>query len=202
MLQEFSEKLTAFFIQSNIIDESNRAWCQYIIEKKIMQAFFLIIASLIALLYNRIFEVLSFGLFFCSIRKRTGGWHAPYPWLCLMLSGLILLLVAKILIPITLCTSLFYTFLFNNILLCILLFIKPSYPWQLHFCKEEKEANLQKRNVLILLFLILNLIFLILRYRNVLSSMLWALIFSIGLLQVEVAINGKGGEQNEKKLNL
>lgn len=37
MLQEFSEKLTAFFIQSNIIDESNRAWCQYIIEKKIMQ---------------------------------------------------------------------------------------------------------------------------------------------------------------------
>lgn len=42
------------------------------------------------------------------------------------------------------------------------------------------------------------LIFLILRYRNVLSSMLWALIFSIGLLQVEVAINGKGGEQNEK----
>lgn len=64
MLQEFSEKLTAFFIQSNIIDESNRAWCQYIIEKKIMQAFFLIIASLIALLYNRIFEVLSFGLFF------------------------------------------------------------------------------------------------------------------------------------------
>lgn len=30
--------------------------------------------------------------------------------------------------------------------------------------------------------------------------MLWALIFSIGLLQVEVAINGKGGEQNEKKI--
>mgnify|MGYP006920802381 CR=1 FL=1 len=62
MLQEFSEKLTAFFIQSNIIDESNRAWCQYIIEKKIMQAFFLIIASLIALrqilLYGAVFPIL------------------------------------------------------------------------------------------------------------------------------------------------
>lgn len=191
MMHDISKKITHFFIQLNFIDESSEVWCQYVVEKKVMQALFLIITFIVAFLYNQIFETLIFCVVFCSIRERMGGWHAPYPWLCLVLSGLIISLVAGVLVPITLNIGLFDIFLFNNILLVILLFIKPSYPWQLHFGKEETVANLKKKNILVLFFGLFNLIFLVLKCRGMLGSMLWALVFSIGLLQIEVIINRK-----------
>lgn len=191
MMHDISKKITHFFIQLNFIDESSEVWCQYVVEKKVMQALFLIITFIVAFLYNQIFETLIFCVVFCSIRERIGGWHAPYPWLCLVLSGLIISLVAGVLVPITLNIGLFDIFLFNNILLVILLFTKPSYPWQLHFGKEETVANLKKKNILVLFFGLFNLIFLVLKCRGMLGSMLWALVFSIGLLQIEVIINRK-----------
>ena len=51
--------------------------------------------------------------------------------------------------------------------------------------------NLKKKNILVLFFGLFNLIFLVLKCRGMLGSMLWALVFSIGLLQIEVIINRK-----------
>lgn len=107
MMHDISKKITHFFIQLNFIDESSEVWCQYVVEKKVMQALFLIITFIVAFLYNQIFETLIFCVVFCSIRERMGGWHAPYPWLCLVLSGLIISLVAGVLVPITLNIGLF-----------------------------------------------------------------------------------------------
>ena len=110
-MHDISKKITHFFIQLNFIDESSEVWCQYVVEKKVMQALFLIITFIVAFLYNQIFETLIFCVVFCSIRERMGGWHAPYPWLCLVLSGLIISLVAGVLVPITLNIGLFDIFL-------------------------------------------------------------------------------------------
>lgn len=143
-----------------------------------------ITAALIFSLYiKRPLETVLFLIIFCSIRRHIGGWHASSPWKCLTLSSVMLLLITVFLEPFVERVPPIITLILNAVLFANLLHCSPLYPQYVHFGENEKNANNQKKKVVVYIIWFFNMIFC--ECPIVLSCTFWSVLSTVVLLQIE-----------------
>ena len=139
------------------IEVQDKSWCAYAVEKKlILLCFFLLTIPLVVVL-NVLQQSLIFSCFFYLLRRRFGGWHAPYAWLCQVISITLVLIVTLLVGPaLTQLPSLVIWYV-NILVMAIAILQQPIYPPQLHFSQEIKQANAKKKNLVLITVLSLQL---------------------------------------------
>lgn len=185
MLHTISSRITAYFVAHNWVEESNSQWCLYVVEKKLLQVCFLLILLVCSFLSDQFVNVWVFMLPLYLLRSRIGGWHAPYAWLCLSTTTAMTLLVLFLLGPALLNASAYTAWALDLAVLAIALLIPPIYPPQLHFKADVIQANIRKKNgILLALFLIQGVTF-ILGIRQVLVFSFYSILISVLLVWIE-----------------
>lgn len=159
MIKKFSKYLSDYFIKIGIVERKNKSWCQYVIEKKAIRLIFGMATLIFSLYIKKTLEIALFLIIFCSIRKHIGGWHASSPWKCLTLSSVMLLLITVFLEPSVERLPPIITLILNAVLFADILRCSPLYPQCVHFGENEKNANNQKKKVVIYTILFFNIIF-------------------------------------------
>lgn len=91
------------------------------------------------------------------VRGRIGGWHAPYAWLCILLTTVETLTVLYIVAPVLMGINPFFIWVLNLLLLLIALRTDPIYPPQLHFDQEVVSANRRKKNLILVCILLIQI---------------------------------------------
>lgn len=76
MYQKVAKKITSFFINNGIINDSDREIYEYSYEVMISQTVYIIIMILVSLIFGAVFESLAFFIGFFVCRKFSGGYHA------------------------------------------------------------------------------------------------------------------------------
>ena len=183
MIKKFSKYLSDYFIKIGIVERKNKSWCQYVIEKKTIRLIFGMTALIFSLYIKRPLETVLFLIIFCSIRRHIGGWHASSPWKCLTLSSVMLLLITVFLEPFVERVPPIITLILNAVLFADILRCSPLYPQCVHFGENEKNANNQKKKVVIYTILFFNIIFF--ECPIVLSCTFWSVLSTVVLLQIE-----------------
>lgn len=92
MLHKISNNITNYLITENYIKSEKQTWCIYLIEKKLIQYTALSITMLIGSIFFSFYECLLFTIFFTTLRKYAGGYHAKSPSVCII-SSIFLLLI-------------------------------------------------------------------------------------------------------------
>lgn len=100
MLHSISRRLTEWFFRHNWVEENNYTWCLYVVEKKLLQFCFLLILSICCIISNQYFNTLVFMATMYFLRRRMGGWHAPYNWMCILLTTVTTFIVLYIFAPV------------------------------------------------------------------------------------------------------
>ena len=159
MIKKFSKYLSDYFVKIGIVERKNKSWCQYVIEKKAIQLIFGMATLIFSLYIKKTLEIALFLIIFCSIRRHIGGWHASSPWKCLTLSSVMLLLITVFLEPSVERLPPIFTLILNAVLFADILRCSPLYPQCVHFGENEKNANNQKKKVVIYTILFFNIIF-------------------------------------------
>lgn len=180
MLQKVSFRLTEWFYQHQWIEENNYTWCLYVVEKKLLQICFLLILSVCCILSKQYLNTLVFMATLYLVRGRIGGWHAPYAWLCILLTTVETLTVLYIAAPVLMDIKPFFTWALNLLLLLIALMTDPIYPPQLHFDQEVISANRRKKNLILVCIVLIQIVsfglgmerILIFSFNGILVSML------------------------------
>ena len=85
MYQKVAKKITNFFINNSIINDSDREIYEYSYEVMISQTVYILIMILISLIFGSILESLVFFIGFFICRKFSGGYHASTYTKCHML---------------------------------------------------------------------------------------------------------------------
>lgn len=134
-------------------------------------------------LHKKTLEIALFLIIFCSIRRHIGGWHASSPWKCLTLSSVMLLLITVFLEPSVERLPPIITLTLNAVLFADILRCSPLYPQCVHFGENEKNANNQKKKVVIYIIWFFNIIFC--ECPIVLSCTFWSVLSTVVLLQIE-----------------
>lgn len=173
MVDRLSRHLATLCASRNIIDQQYVPHLQYKAEIVLRSSLFSLFLILIAFLLQKPLEVFTYSLTIYLVRRRMGGWHAPKPWICQLLSvGIVLLM--------TLLVGSLFTKIPRNIFFfpCLALdilsfFLSPAYPSQLHLTVQEEKANNKRKNaVLAFVALIQILAFLSWDYRIVIYTFL------------------------------
>lgn len=183
MIKKFSKYLSDYFIKIGIVERKNKSWCQYVIEKKAIRLIFGMATLIFSLYIKKTLEIALFLIIFCSIRKHIGGWHASSPWKCLTLSSVMLLLITVFLEPSVERLPPIITLILNAVLFADILRCSPLYPQCVQFGENEKNANNQKKKVVIYTILFFNIIFF--ECPIVLSCTFWSVLSTVVLLQIE-----------------
>lgn len=92
-MEHVCETIAEKMIRSGLIEADKREWMVYILQKWVMKGLgvglFLVLLGLLAGWWN----ALAFFVVFSKLRGHAGGWHAPKPWICFVLSTAIALAV-------------------------------------------------------------------------------------------------------------
>lgn len=185
MLHTISSRITAYFVARNWVEESNAQWCLYVVEKKLLQVCFLLILLVCSILSGQFVNVWVFMLPLYLLRRRIGGWHAPYAWLCLSMTTAMTLLVLFLLGPALLHASAYAAWGLDLVVLAIAFLLPPVYPPQLHFEAEVVQANIRKKNGILLGVLLAQGVTFILGIRQVLVFSFYSVLISVLLVWIE-----------------
>lgn len=95
-MEQLCEKVTCKMIRSGLVEADKKEWMVYILQKKILKCIgvglFLILQGLLVGWLN----ALAFYIVFANLHTYAGGWHAPKPWICFVISGAVAIAVGLI----------------------------------------------------------------------------------------------------------
>lgn len=168
-------KVSLISMEKGWIEERNRAWCTYAVEKWMSSLLFFLILSIWALCANCFLGTASFTITFYALRRRIGGYHANNQWTCLLSSVLLVVVVTLFIGPITLQLTLPVIIILNTLSLGMSLFIKPVYPEQVHFSVEEEEGNIKRKNRILLIVFAVQLLSIPLFGMHVIAYTFWGI---------------------------
>ena len=140
------------------ICENDIPWCAYALEQKLLTVvFFLLLVPIVSIL-GVLPESVIFSCVFYFFRRRSGGWHAPYVWLCQGCSIALVLISTMIIGPML--TGIPIKFLWEmNLAVMFIAFVrKPVYQHQIHFNHEVTIANNKKKQRFLLHIFILQVV--------------------------------------------
>ena len=139
------------------IKAQDKLWCTYAVEKKLIALCFFLLMIPFALLLNVLPQTAVFSCVFYLLRRRFGGWHAPYAWLCQVISIALMLAVTLLAGPAMMKFPSLVIWGMDAVVMAIAIMRSPVYPPQLHFSQEIKRANAKKKNLLLIIVLALQL---------------------------------------------
>lgn len=92
-MEQLCEKIADKMVRSGLVEADKRDWVVYILQKLALKcigvALFLVLLGLLVGWLNAI----AFFVVFSKLRGHAGGWHAPKPWICFVVSSAIALIV-------------------------------------------------------------------------------------------------------------
>lgn len=151
MIHALASRLADICVAHELINPKLHPFLLYKLELFLSTAFFSCVLILIAILSHTYIEIISFAATVFLLRRRMGGWHAPAPWLCQVLSILLIFVFVFVLGPLIDHLHPVIILVSSLVLDMFSYFLKPSYPPQLHFTDEEIQANTKQSHSLLLL---------------------------------------------------
>lgn len=79
------------------------------------------------------------------LRRRMGGWHAPYNWMCILLTTVTTFIVLYIFAPVLMRINSLTMWTLDILLILAAFRTNPIYPPQLHFEQEIISSNRKKK---------------------------------------------------------
>ena len=128
------------------IPAQKQPWCAYAVEKKLLSAVFFSLLTVLALLLGKLPETAIFAGVFYFLRRRYGGWHAPYAWLCQLISISLMLGAVLLAGPAAMEQPAIVVWVADVLVMSAAFLQRPVYPPQVHFDAAIKQANHQKKN--------------------------------------------------------
>ncbi len=86
MVEEIVSKLVNRMEVKKIIEENNREYYGYVLIIMVERAIAVATILVMSLAFKQFLPTIAFLLFFLSLRKRTGGYHADQFWQCYLLT--------------------------------------------------------------------------------------------------------------------
>lgn len=185
MLHSISHRLTEWFFRHNWIEESNYTWCLYVVKKKLLQFCFLLTLSICCVISNQYFNTFIFMATMYFLRHRMGGWHAPYNWMCILLTTVTTLVALYILAPVLMRINSFTVWILDILLILAAFRTNPIYPPQLHFDQEITSSNRQKKNFILICIAIIQVFSVQFGFPQVLIFSFNGILVSMLLIVVE-----------------
>lgn len=139
------------------IKAQDKLWCVYAVEKKLITLCFFLLMIPFAVALDVLPQAAVFSCAFYLLRRRFGGWHAPYAWLCQVISIALVLAITLLVGPAMMKFPSLVIWGSDAIVVAIAIMQPPVYPPQLHFDQEIKRANAKKKNLVLLIVLGLQL---------------------------------------------
>ena len=158
MVHKLSCYLAEWFYQHEWIEESNYAWCIYVVEKKLLQICYLLILSVCFIVSKQYLNAFVFMATLYILRCRIGGWHAPYNWLCILLTTIIVLTAIYVLAPAFMNANDVFIWFLDILLVMVAFLMDPVYPPQLHFNQEIVSANRRKKNLILMYIALMQIV--------------------------------------------
>ena len=172
-------------------------WCIYAVETKLLFCAFLTLAGMITWLLGVLVEASIFVFVFCLLRSHMGGWHAPFAWLCQIISLSLILFCTLILGPAIhmLCQETLWGI---NIFALIIAFItKPVFPVQMHATEDVLIENAKIKNCILLLIFCIQVISFQFTQVLVIYSFLGILFCVISIIVNNLICKKPGGNNSE-----
>lgn len=139
------------------IEVRDKPWCAYAVEKKLISLCFFLLLIPFAVVLGVLPQAAVFSCVLYLLRRRYGGWHAPFAWLCQVISITLVLAVTLIVGPAMTQLPTLVVWGTDAIVMTIAIIQPPVYPPQLHFNQEIKRANTRKKNLVLLAVIVLQL---------------------------------------------
>lgn len=139
------------------IEARKKSWCAYAVEKKLISLCFFLLMIPFAVALDVLLQAAVFSCVFYLLRRRYGGWHAPYAWLCQVISIALVLAVTLLVGPAIMQLPSLVVWGADAIVVAVAIIQPPVYPPQLHFDQKIKLANTKKKNLVLLVVLVLQL---------------------------------------------
>lgn len=193
MLHSISRRLTEWFFRHNWVEENNYTWCLYVVEKKLLQFCFLLILSICCIISNQYFNTLVFMATMYFLRRRMGGWNAPYNWMCILLTTVTTFIVLYIFAPVLMRINSLTMWTLDILLILAAFRTNPIYPPQLHFEQEIISSNRKKKNFTLVCITIIQVISVQLGFPQVLIFSFNGILVSILLIVAEKIKQKHGG---------
>lgn len=139
------------------IKAQKKSWCAYAVEKKLISLCFFLLMIPFAVILDVLPQAAVFACVFYLLRRRYGGWHAPYAWLCQVISITLVLATTLLVGPAMMKFPSLVIWGMDAIVMTIAIKQAPVYQPLLHFDQEIKRANTKKKNFLLIIVLVLQL---------------------------------------------
>lgn len=131
-----AEKLTHFFLLHGLIQQEQKDWCHYFLQKHIQSALVLSTLLVVGTLITNLVYAIVYCISVLFLQKRTNGYHSRSEWLCALVSILFEML-ALLSIP------WFETFSYCVVLfgstICVML-LAPVNNQKIHLSEKEMHA--------------------------------------------------------------
>ena len=86
MLLRWSEKIASFFLQKKLLKQDQYEWAVYALQIRLLQCIAFPVLIIIGSILSSIGSVLCFLVSFSTLRRKIGGYHAPTPIACFLVS--------------------------------------------------------------------------------------------------------------------
>ena len=127
------------------------------------------------------------------LRRRMGGWHAPYNWMCILLTTVTTFIVLYIFAPVLMRINSLTMWTLDILLILAAFRTNPIYPPQLHFEQEIISSNRKKKNFTLVCITIIQVISVQLGFPQVLIFSFNGILVSILLIVAEKIKQKHGG---------
>lgn len=151
MIHKSAESLADIFCNRGWIKEELQPWCIYALEKWLMVLLFFSIVLLWTLLSGLYVETTAFLIPFYLLRRRMGGYHAKRAYTCFFISISVVIIVSLFIGTWLLPFPIWIIIIADSTVVGTAIILRPAYPLQAHFTTSEEEANIQKKNDLLVL---------------------------------------------------
>lgn len=173
MLNKLANQLATYCVEHTLIEPRLFPLFRYKLELFLGTSLFALLLFLVSAIFRAYAEAFSFAITAYFFRRRIGGWHAPWPWLCQIMSIGLVILTLVCLGPLLERLSENTMYALSVALNVFAFFFRPAYPPQLHFTAEEIQANIRRKNHLLLILTIVQLVaFIWLDFRIVIYTFL------------------------------
>ena len=198
MLHSFATNAATAALNRKLISEDRFEWCVYCLEKLFMKLVFALGLTLLAIITKRYVEIIAFLAGFLPMRSKLGGWHAKRAWVCQVISLFLIFLLCCVL-PVYIYRIPKSVAAIGTLGALVVAFVvKPIYPPQLHFNDQVREANFRKKNGIVLIMALVQVIFIITDKVHSASYLTMGVLVSLASLLIEYIIQTpKGGISDE-----
>lgn len=196
-MNTLARRIAQVFQKKDWVAQEDIPWLIYVLERRLLSGIFYALIFIVGITSGSLMNIISFVVPFIFFRSKMGGWHAPSPPSCFILSLVVVVVNVFIIEPALRTISVLILVTVNMIALFVVAIAKPIYPTSSHFDAEVAAANNAIKKRAIVPFGLLQLLSLYCRQRIMRCGFL-AIITVLFLLFVQIVINKLWRVKDEK----